>query len=250
VAVQFQATHSRTSEYRFLPEDIVIKPSLNGRHVAPDIEALISDIVLNGQHTPVVIRNDGGKPVLCAGFSRWRSISEINKRKLTPIPMQVRCTYTQSNEKDGFLLAISENRARNTLTELDDAYNITRMMKQFGMTEDQVAERYFPGGDQREGLKFVKQRMALINLSPEAEKMMIEGRLKGSAAVKIAKMSQDQQKKYIENAPTRNIKAPTNGRVPLKKVLTGALKAEKITIKGKSFVLPDEVIEWLQGLLA
>jgi ParB/RepB/Spo0J family partition protein len=249
MAVQFQATHSRTSEYRMLPEAIVIKPSLNGRHVLPDIEPLIQDILLNGQHTPVVIRNDGGQAVLCAGFSRWRAISEINKRKLAPVPLQVRCTYTQSNEQQGFLLAISENRSRNATTELDDAYNITRLMKQFGMTEEQIAEQYFPGGDQREAMRFVKQRMALVNLSPEAEKMMIAGRLKGSAAVKIAKMSQAQQKEYIENAPTAKIKAPANGHVPLKKVLTQALKAEKITIKGKAFVLPDEVVEWLQGLL-
>lgn len=233
-----------------LPESIVIKPSLNGRHVLPDIEALIQDILLNGQHTPVVIRNDGGQAVLCAGFSRWRAISEINKRNLAPVPLQVRCTYTQSNEQQGFLLAISENRSRNATTELDDAYNITRLLKQFGMTEEQIAAQYFPGGDQKEGIRFVKQRMALVNLSKEAEAMMIAGRLKGSAAVKIAKMTQEQQRKYIENAPTANIKAPTNGKVALKKVLSGALKAEKITIKGKSFVLPDEIIEWLQGLLA
>jgi ParB-like chromosome segregation protein Spo0J len=231
MAVKFTAPHSRTSEYRILPEDITIKPELNGRHDLPDIECLIQDILINGQHTPVVIRNDGGNPVLCAGFSRYRAVSEINKRKLLPQPIQLRCTYTQCSEEEGFLAAISENRMRNETTELDDAYNIGRLMRIYAKTEEQVALIYFPGAKDeslKKAVRFVKQRLSLINLSPAAEKAMKDGRLKGSAAVAIAKLSQDQQKEVMAKAPAiGKISAPKKAPVTTKATPPGFLKLLK-----------------------
>lgn len=214
MAVQFSVPLSRTSEYRILPENITIKSALNGRHILPDIEWLIQDILINGQHTPVPIRNDGGKAVLVAGFSRYRAVSEINKRKLLAEPIPLRCTYVQCSEEEGFLTAISENRMRNATTELDDAYNIKRLMKQYAKTEEQVAAVYFPGvqdgnGGLKAALRWVRKREALVNLTPEAEQAMKDGRLKGSAAVAIAKLSQDQQKAQLAKAPEgKAISAP------------------------------------------
>jgi ParB-like chromosome segregation protein Spo0J len=253
MAVQWTAKCNSTQEWRFLPEDIVIPEALNGRHVLPEIEWLIKDILANGQHTPVVIRKDGGKPVLCAGFSRYRAVSQINKqRKAGEPPLQLRCTYSQSDEREGFLLAISENHQRNSLTDLDYAYNIKLLMKKYAMTEEQVALVYFPGAADKklnEAIKFVRQRAALINLSKAAEAAMIEGRLKGSAARAIAKLSADQQKEAIEKAPTGKITAPNNGRVPLRSALKQVIATGKMELKGKVREVPDDVIEWLQSLM-
>ncbi|HXN71490.1 MAG TPA: ParB N-terminal domain-containing protein [Candidatus Acidoferrales bacterium] len=259
MAVQFTSKSiSRTSEYRAFPQDIVINPKLNGRHDLPDIEPLIQDILVNGQHTPVVIRNDGGKAVLCAGFSRYRAVSEINRRKLMDTPLQLRCTYTQANEHEGFLAAISENRVRNSTTELDDAHNIKRLMKVYAMTEEQVAGVYFPGARDeklKEGLKWVKKRAALVNLSPEAEKAWRDGRLKGSAAAAIAKLSQEQQAKAVRENGTGRIKVPRNGngngagRVTLRHSLKAAVESGRMTVNGKEMDVPDEVVDWLAMLL-
>jgi hypothetical protein len=239
MAVQFSVPHSRTSEYRLLPEDITIKPALNGRHVLPDIEWLIQDILVNGQHTPVPIRNDGGKAVLVAGFSRYRAVSEINKRNLMGQPVQLRCTYVQCSEEEGFLTAISENRMRNQTTELDDAYNIKRLMKQYAKTEEQVAVIYFPGAqgeDLKAALRWVRKREALVNLSPEAEQAMKDGRLKGSAAVSIAKLSQDQQKAAIS-------KAKGNGKIAAPKKAHKAKDNGLVTIRSAALALVASLTE-------
>jgi ParB-like chromosome segregation protein Spo0J len=257
MAVQFAGNVNRTSEYRMLPESIVIRAALNGRHDLPDIEWLIQDILANGQHTPVVIRKDGDRPVLCAGFSRYRAVSEINRRKLVTPPMQLRCTYTQANEQEGFLLAISENHQRNALTDLDYAHNIKMLMKKWAMTEEQVALVYFPGasdGKLKEAVKFVRQRAALINLSPEAEKAMQEGRLKGSAARAIAKLSQDQQAKVVKESGEGavKVKAPSNGHVKgpsLKDAIRVAVDKGRVNLNGKQIELPDQVVDWLAMLL-
>lgn len=76
MAVDFKVECKRTSEYGFAPQDIVVKPKLNGRHELPNIQWLIDDILDKGQLQPCVIRNEAGKPVLVAGFSRWRAVSD------------------------------------------------------------------------------------------------------------------------------------------------------------------------------
>ena len=221
MAVQFAADHKRTSEYRFYPDDIAIKPDLNGRHDKPEIEWLITDILANGQHTPVAIRNDGGQAVLVAGFSRWRAISEINKRGLAPVKMQVRCTYVQCSEAEAFLINISENRFRNPTTALDDAYNIKRLLNVYAYTEEQIAKVYFPTAvtvdELKAAAKFVRDRIALISLSPEAQDAVRSGRVKESAATAIAKLSQDQQHEVLKKEGTierKDLKPPTAPKGP------------------------------------
>lgn len=202
MAVEFKVDHERSSEYRFLPRDISVNPELNGRHEKPEVEWLIADILRFGQHTCVQIRNDGGKAVLVAGFSRWRAVSEINKRKLTPKPLKLRATYVRVNEIEAFMMNISENRFRNVVTPIDDAHNIKRLLNVYQMTDEQIAKVYFPTATTEEetkrAIKFVKDRMALITLTPEAAEAVKSGRVKESAAAAIAKLSSEQQREVLK----------------------------------------------------
>lgn len=221
MAVDFKVPNKRTSEYRLFPEDITIKADLNGRHEKPEIDWLITDMLAHGQHTPVAIRNDGGKAVLVAGFSRWRAISEINKHNLSPVKMQVRCTYVQCTEAEAFLINISENRFRNPTTPLDDAHNIKRLLNIYAMTDDQIAGVYFPTAKTESELKaarkFVKDRIALISLSPEAADAVRSGRVKENAAVAISKLSQDHQREVLKREGTierKDVSAPKAPKAP------------------------------------
>lgn len=219
MAVQFAVQHSRTSEYRFWPEDITIDPNLNGRHNTPDIEWLVTDILARGQATPVVIRKDGPNAVLVAGFSRWRAISEINRLGLSPVKIQIRCTYVQCTEAEAFLINISENRFRNPTTPIDDAHNIKRLLNVYAMTEDQIAEFYFPTAKTEPELKaarkFVKDRVDLIPLSSASAAAVRSGRVTPTAAVAIARLSEAQQREVLE----RN-----EGKIERKDVAPPALK--------------------------
>lgn len=152
MAVDFNVKGSRTSEYRFLPEQIEIDPKLNGRHDLPDINWLIDSILKMestggcGQIQPVPIRRVGGQPVLAAGFSRYRAICAINKDMLLWVdgeavkgarekPLEVRCCYTALTEKQAFLANIEENRVRNATTPMDDAFNLQRLVNVYQHTE-------------------------------------------------------------------------------------------------------------------
>ena len=191
MAVDFDVKGTRTSEYGFLPEELEVHPELNGRHELPDIQWIIDSILKHGQLQPITIRRSAGKPVLVAGFSRWRAVSEINGKGLTEKPLRLRCSYTQLTEKQAFLANIEENRVRNQTTPMDDAYNIQRLINVYQLTIPEVAESY------RAAVSWVKDRMALIELTPEAEKAVREGRVMGTAAKAIAKLSKEHQKAIV-----------------------------------------------------
>jgi len=188
MAVDFAVKGTRTSEYLFLPEQLEIDPALNGRHELPDIQWIIESILTHGQLQPVTIRREGGSPVLVAGFSRWRAVSEINKKKLTEKPLALRCSYTALTEKQAFLANIEENRVRNATTPMDDAYNLQRLINVYQMTVDDCAEAY------RASASWVKGRLQLIEATPEVEKQIRAGKIKGPAAKAVAKLSKEHQK--------------------------------------------------------
>lgn len=193
----------RTSAaFEALPEDIDVREALNGRHNVPDIEWLIQSILTQGQIQPVPVWNDGGSPVLIAGFSRWRAISEINKRKLTPNPLKLKMTFVRNmNERSAFVMNIQENRFRNETTPVDDAHNVQRLLNGFQMTEEEIAKLYFPTAateaEIAKAVKWVKERIALIGLSPEAEQALKDGRLKPTAAAAISKLKASQQREIV-----------------------------------------------------
>lgn len=212
MAVQFTTKEdSRTSEYRFKPEDLVIKPELNGRYELPNITWLIQSIKDRGQQTPVVIRSDGGKPTLVFGYSRWRAISEINKALSEgEKPLTIRCVYSRVNELDGFIDNIHENRVRNPNTPIDDAHNIAKLEK-WGQTFEQIAAIY------HEDTNWVKGRLALISLEPEAQAAVREGRLKVTAAKAISKLSAAQQRAVVAKAGAKGkVKLPEAAAISIK----------------------------------
>lgn len=251
MAVDFtdKTSYSRTSEYLFEPGAIKINPKLNGRHDLPDIEWLIADIAANGQLEPVIIRNDGGVPVLSAGFSRWRAIIEINKRKMTPVPLKIRCSYFKGNEIDGFKVAIRENRFRNQTTPLDDAYNIAQL-KRWGQTEEEIAELY------QQDVKWVRSREKLVELTPEAKEALKTGRLKAPAAVKLAKLSASAQKAAVAGEGKVTI-PKTKTTKPAERVATVKASARHKTLVEIEKALSefevfnrDKVLKYLKEMIA
>ena len=188
MAVDFTVKGSRTSEYRFFPEMLDVDPAMNGRHELPDIQWIVDSILRHGQLQPVTIRRTACKPVLVAGFSRWRAVSEINKKKLAEKPLELRCSYTALTEKQAFLANIEENRVRNATTPMDDAYNIQRLINVYQMSEQEVADSY------RASVSWIKGRLTLIEATPEVEKQIRKGTITGPAAKAIAKLGKEHQK--------------------------------------------------------
>jgi ParB-like chromosome segregation protein Spo0J len=196
MAVDFKVENKRSSTYLIAPELIAINPDMNGRHDLPDIEWLIESFIKNGQRTPVQITNDGGTPTLVAGHCRWRSAIEINKRKLTPEPFKLNCSYYKStSELDSYLATISENYDRTAPKPIDEAHQIA-LLERYGMSIEDMAKKVY-----RQDVQWIKDRQALIGLCDEAQKAVSSGEIKKiSAAKALAKLSKTAQREALKQA--------------------------------------------------
>lgn len=211
MAVEFKTEHKRRTIYLFDPADLIIKPELNGRQDAPDVEPLIADILLRGQLQPVLVRNEAAKPVLVAGFSRWRAISEINRRKATDKPLPIQCVYFRGDEREGFIANLAENLQRNATTPLDDAHNC-RKLEAWGIPVADIAVAL------RQSEAWVRGRLKLAEATPELKAAVHDGRVKATAAITIAKLAADQQRSIVKGNGT--VKASASNKLGAKDLRT------------------------------
>ncbi len=230
MAVAFETPITRgVTEWKALPEELTINPELNGRHDLPDITGLVDSILTVGQLQPVTIRKSEGKPVLVAGYSRWRAVDHINKnleKYGLSQPLTLRCSYTQLTDKQAFLANIHENRVRNETTPMDDAYNLQKLINVYQMSEEDCADVY------RASKQWVSDRLALLEAVPEMEQAVRAGRISPGTAVKaIKKLSREHQKAAVAKP----------GKVTAKDVKAVTPKAEPKPAQPKKPNLRDAV---------
>jgi ParB/RepB/Spo0J family partition protein len=180
----------RGSVYLFDAADIVIKPDLNGRHELPDIAELKASILEHGQLEPVAVRNEGNKPVLVMGFSRWRAIAELNQ-EYPDKQIKLQAVYIRCDEVGGLLLNHEENRRRNQTTALDDAHLFARL-ERYGWEPKEIALKL------KVTPAFVRQRLSLIEATLEVKEALRSGRIKAGAAAKIAKLATSVQREAVK----------------------------------------------------
>ncbi len=198
----------RGTVYHLRTQDLIIKPELNGRHVLPNITWLKESIREQGQTVPVGIRREAGRPVLSWGLSRFRAICEVNESLPEDKQLRISCVYAPGNELDGFLGNLLENRFRNDVLPIDDAYNIKRLVS-YGWDIPKIAAFY------KDTEKWVRDRLALVELCPEAQAALTGGTLKPRAAIEIAKLAADQQRKRLEKGgkiTAAGLKAEATGK--------------------------------------
>jgi ParB-like chromosome segregation protein Spo0J len=225
-----------STTYKCLPETMEVNPEMNGRHDLPDIQWLV-DSILNegGQQTPVKARNNGGRPCLVSGFSRWRAIMQINREKLTPEPLEIIYTLHDGNEQTGYLVNLAENIRRNDLTALDQAEVCTKLAG-WGMTPEQIALRFpkpngVPGAHQT--ASWVKARLKLSGATPEVQQAVRDGKLGVTAAAHISKLADEAQKVAVETGevpePTRRKMNLSDVKVLLERAVNESLYPEGVT---------------------
>ncbi len=126
---------------------------------------LADSIKVHGIITPVVVRpRDGGGYYLIAGERRWRAAQKAGLHEL-PVVLQ---------EVDGqaaFERAIVENVQRSDLGPLEEAAAFQRLVDEFGLTQDQVADRI--GKDR----STVANAIRLLKLPPTVRQMVEDEKL-------------------------------------------------------------------------
>ena len=116
------------------------------RETLTELAKSIQDI---GLLQPIVVRQEGDIYRIIAGhrrFEAWKTVTD------EPIP----CIVRQADELEALEQSLIENVQREKLDEVDEARCYSRLMKEFGYTMEQLAQRL------RKSLGYVDSRLKLL----------------------------------------------------------------------------------------
>ncbi|HVN51733.1 MAG TPA: ParB/RepB/Spo0J family partition protein [Acidimicrobiales bacterium] len=151
----------------------VVDPNPNQPRTYFDEEALVSltaSVAAVGVLQPVLVRPaEGGRFELIAGERRWRAAKRAG---LQTIPALVRTVA----DADSLEQALVENLHREDLNPLEEAAAYQQLMEDFGLTQEQVANRV---GKSRSA---VTNTLRLFQLPPSVQKLVAERKLSAGHA--------------------------------------------------------------------
>jgi ParB family chromosome partitioning protein len=137
------------------------------RHTFPqeELAELAASIKESGVLQPIMVRRKGdGIYELISGERRWRASKEAG---LETIPVVIR----NCSDQESLLLALVENLQREDLNPMETARAYSRMMNEFGLTQDAIAVKV--GRDRSSVANFVR----LMHLHPEIQELVEGGTL-------------------------------------------------------------------------
>lgn len=154
-------------------ENIAPNPDQPRRRFDPEhLEDLANSIREKGVIQPLIVREkpgDAGKYEIVAGERRWRA---SQKAQLHELPVIVRTL----NDTEVLEIAIIENIQRSDLNPVEEAAGYRQLMDRFGHTQDALSKAL---GKSR---SHIANLMRLLNLSPDIQGMLEEGKLSAGHA--------------------------------------------------------------------
>ena len=150
-----------------------------------ELEGLAQSIRQNGILQPVTVRRrTDGKNVkfeLVAGERRLRAARLVG---LTKIP----AIETDADEKSSAVLSLIENLQRQDLNPIEEAEGYERLMKQFGLTQEQVSKRVV------KSRSAVANALRLLALPTEVRTMVSEGEISGGHARAVLAVNEEDKR--------------------------------------------------------
>jgi len=137
------------------------------------IEELAQSIGEHGIIQPVMVRKTDAGYEIVAGERRWRA---ARKAGLKEIP----CIIRELTEEQNILMALIENVQREDLNVIEEAQGIERMIKSFGLTQEEVSKSI---GKSR---PYITNTLRLLKLPAVIQEMVAGGELTGGHARAIA----------------------------------------------------------------
>lgn len=133
---------------------------------------------------PVVVEQSAKGFTLIAGERRWRAAKRVG---LPTIPAVVR----ESSGHHTLVEALVENLQRADLTPLEEARAYSRLLEEYGMTQEAIAERV---GKSR---PTISNTLRLLQLSAELQQMVEDGMLSGGHARALVGMDDEKYARYL-----------------------------------------------------
>jgi ParB family chromosome partitioning protein len=186
-----------TEQLRNLPVDLIKRGQYQPRKsMNPEALADLADSIrMQGVVQPILVRplaGQAGKYEIIAGERRWRAAQMAG---LQDIPALVR----EVPDKTAACIALIENIQREDLNPLEEAHTFSRLLKEFSMTHEAVAEAV---GRSR---STVTNLLRLLDLHPEVQELLSTGRLEMGHARAIAALTPEQQVEIARRVVKRGL---------------------------------------------
>ena len=173
------------------------------------LKELAASILKHGVIQPITVAESHGGYMIVAGERRFRA-SVLAGLKTVPAIVK---DYDEREIKE---VALLENLQREDLNPIEEARALQRLMDEFDLTQDEVAERL---GKSRSA---VANTLRLLNLSPEATRLVQRGELTAGHAralvtMPFVKQSAIARKAVKEGWSVRELEAflrKLNGKTP------------------------------------
>ena len=126
-----------------------------------DLESLADSIKQYGVIDPLLVQDKGDYYEIVGGERRWRASKKAGLKK---VPVIVR----EFTDEEKVLIALIENTQRTDLNPIEEATTYKRLMEEFNLTQDEVADRV------SKSRPAVSNALRLLNLSDEVQQLLAE----------------------------------------------------------------------------
>ena len=131
------------------------------------LKELVESVKVHGILQPLIVREVGEKLELIAGERRFRAAEAAGLQK---VPVRV----IEASDGKALELALIENLQREDLNPIEEAEGYALLQKQFGLTQEQVAEQVRKAREEAEAsLKLMEERHRRILSEEEAKNGLI-----------------------------------------------------------------------------
>ena len=176
-----------------------------------ELAELAASLKQSGLLQPVLVRRKGdGMYELISGERRWRAAREAGLETIQAV-------IRNCSDEESILLALVENLQREDLNPMEMARAYQRMMNEFGLTQDIIAQRV---GCERSSIANV---VRLINLPSDVQQLIESGQLSaGHAKVILGIASATEQAHIAQLVVARNLSVRET-----EKILASSVTARK-----------------------
>lgn len=188
-------------ELRIVPIGELHESPLNSRkHYDQVLLEELAASLKQGQLTPCLVRpraKGEGYEIGC-GHRRYRAA------KLAQLP-SLECIVRPMDDKRFLEILTIENLQRDDLHPLEEAQGFVALIKGAGYDIARIAERV------GRSTKYVYDRVKLLQLTAEVQKLFLDGRLTAGHAILLARLAPADQKRAIGNPKVDSWRGPDGG---------------------------------------
>ena len=152
------------------------------------MEELKQSISESGLIQPVTVRRlDSGGFELIAGERRWRACKSLGLKTISCY------VITPTSEEQAATMALVENVQRENLSAIEEAKSYLVIMKQSGMTQEQLAEKI--GKSQSS----IANKIRLLHLPDEIQQGVVEGKITERHARALLNVDDDKKHEVYQH---------------------------------------------------